>query len=80
MGKLSCKNTTITQRIYVIQGLTSNLLGLPAITALELAVRVDAVKDTSTDSVKKEYPSVFQGLGNLGEAYEIQLKTGATPT
>ena len=29
--------------------------------------------------VQDRFPSVFQGLGNLGEEYEIRLKEGATP-
>ncbi len=29
--------------------------------------------------VIQKYPSVFQGLGNLGEEYEIKLKGGAKP-
>ena len=77
MGKLSSKNTTVTQRVYMIQGLKTNLLGLPAITALGLAV--NAVEEMSANKVRKESPTVFQGLENLEDTYEIQLKAGATP-
>ena len=68
-----------TQTMYVIEGLIqkTNLLGLPAITALLLLVRVDA---TSMEmSVFERYPSVFNGLGNLGDEYKIQLKPDAKP-
>ena len=33
------------QTVYVVKGLSSNLLGLPAITALNLAARVEAIDD-----------------------------------
>ena len=70
----------IRQPIFVIDGLRTNLLGLPAITALGLAIRVDATEsDTPLEEVQKEFPTVFQGLGNLGEEFEIHLKSGATP-
>jgi len=65
-----------------------NLLGLPAINALQLAVRIDNVNgtdplhskplDPNTD-IKEQYPTVFSGLGNLGEEYEIHLKPDAVP-
>ena len=66
-----------------MEGLKTNLLGLPAITTLGLAIRIDAT-DTDTISeatadVAKQFPAVFQGLGNLGEEYEIHLKPGAVP-
>ena len=77
-GILQCKGISVKQRVYVIEGLKSNLLGLPAITSLGLAVRVDTIEDTTT-SIRREYPTVFTGLGNLGEAYKIRLKEGATP-
>jgi len=54
-------------------------LGLSAINALELAVRVDSVNNIPTTDVKEQFPSVFSGLGNLGEEYEIHLKPGAVP-
>ena len=80
-GDFSHKNKTVKQRVFVVDGLKSNLLGLPAIVALDLAIRLDS---TETDSpiateVKEQFPTVFQGLGNLGEEFEIHLKQGATP-
>ena len=76
----------VQQRVFVIDGLKTNLLGLPAISALGLAVRVDAAESDSPNAtaeipadVMQQFPSVFQGLGNLGEEYEICLKPDATP-
>ena len=31
------------------------------------------------DNYKKQFPSLFKGLGNLGEPFEIHLKPGAIP-
>ena len=82
----SHKGKTVQQQVFVVDGLKTNLLGLPAISALGLAIRVDA---TETDTpiataeipkdIMEQFPSLFQGLGNLGEEYEIHLKSGATP-
>lgn len=35
--------------------------------------------ETGSTDFWKRFPSVFQGLGNLGEEFEIHLKPGATP-
>lgn len=48
----------------MIEGLKNNLLGLPAITGLELAVRLDATVEDK--SIQDQFPSVFKGLGNQG--------------
>ena len=64
------------QQVFVIKDLKSNLLGLPAITALNLAVRLD---NTYTSLVEDSFPAVFKGLGNLGEPYTIKLKDNAVP-
>ena len=50
--------------------------------ALNLAVTLDKTADTTpltAPSIHKQFPKVFQGLGNLGEEYEIKLKPDATP-
>ena len=75
-AKLTFKN--VTCRVFVVKGLKCNLLGLPAITSLNLISRINSVQ-YSADEVKKLYPHLFQGLGNLGEEYEIQLKEDAMP-
>ena len=69
-----------------MEGIKTKILGLPAITALHLARRVDTTEintpaghtETPADS-PKQFPSIFQGLGNMGEEYEICLKPGAAP-
>lgn len=61
-----------------MKGLRTNLLGLPAITALNLVARLNSVEDYRA-KVLAAYPDVFTGLGNLGEPYQIELKPDAKP-
>ena len=77
-GTFAHKNKRVKQLTFVIDGLKTNLLGLPAIKAMDLVSRVDATID-SKSLIIDNFPSVFQGLGNLGEEYEIRLKPGASP-
>ena len=85
-GKFCHKDRTTMQPVFVVNGLKVNLLGLPAITTMNLAVQVDATEAGSSNSRKmdrpdfrKQFSSLFHGLGNLGEPYEIHLKPGAVP-
>ena len=79
-GELSHQGKTTKQNIYVIKGLRSDLLGFPAIMALELMARVgEAVVNTEKVDIVARYPKLFQGLGNLGEPYDIQLKPDPQP-
>ena len=69
------KNTQ--QTIYVVKDLHTSLLGRPAIEALNLIVRVDAV-DTG-EKYKAAFPKLFEGLGSIPGEYTIQLEEHATP-
>ena len=73
-GQRSSKKT-----IFVVRGLKTNLLGLPAITSLQLIQRMDSTNATGDDRLMTKYPTVFTGLGTLGQPYEIQIKDGAKP-
>ena len=64
--------------MYVVNDLKTNLLGLPAILALDLVARVEETVETLPHIVER-YPTLFQGLGSLGEPYDIQLKPDAQP-
>ena len=67
------------QTVYVIKGLKANLLGLPGITALtQIVHRVNSLGSDKT-TILQQYPTVFEGLGTLGDEYCIQLREGATP-
>ena len=78
MGWMKHGKQSVRQGIYVVKGLKTNLLGLQAITALQLARRIDVLGTEEPDVVKR-FPIVFQGLGTIGEEYQIKLKDNATP-
>ena len=66
--------------MFVIRNLKSNLLGLPAIAALGILERVDAVESESKmPDIVRKFGGVFHRLGTLGEEYDIKLKEGAVP-
>ena len=75
---LTFKHVTCKQTVFVVKNLKNNLLELPAITSLNLISRIDSIH-CSADEVKKLYLHLFQGLGSLGEEYEIKLKENAKP-
>ena len=67
----------VRQDIFVVRGLCRNLLGRPAIEALQLAVRVGAIFDNT--SPIQLFPRMFRGLGRLEGEYEIKLKSDSKP-
>ena len=54
-----------------------SLLGRPAIEALGLVTRVNAIE--SRENLIAKYPELFKGLGTLKGEYHIKLKQGAKP-
>ena len=55
-------------------------MGLPAIISLQLLSRINSTtKDCTADHIQQEFPSLFQGLGNLGEEYCIEMREGVRP-
>lgn len=75
---MCAKGKSTEHCVYVVEGLTQPLLGLPAIEAMRLVHRVSEVTQTDTD-FKALYPSVFQGLGELKEQYHTELEEGVIP-
>ena len=70
----SCHHeNTSTQEVFVIRHLQSNLLGIPAIKSLHLVPPVYAT------TVYRNFPQLFEGLGTMAGAYDIQLKADAKP-
>ena len=64
------------QPLYVVKRLQNNLLGLPAIKALNLLTQVDGIQK----SIPDQYPSLFSGLGTFkAPDYKIQLNPDAKP-
>ena len=74
--QLTYEGRTCKQPIYILEGLKNNLLGLPAITALQLLTKVESIQP---GNVQKSFPELFQGLGTLKGDYQIQLKPDAIP-
>ena len=77
-GHFNHRGRISQQMIYVVKGLQTNLLGLPAIAALQLVARIHGMQ-TKTD-ILQQFPKVFKGLGNLGEPFDIKLKPDAQPS
>ena len=75
---LSLEERKSYQALFVVRGLQRNLLGLPAIQALQLVSRMDTLETQETD-IPKKFPKLFKGLRNLGHAYKIQLKVETRP-
>ena len=81
-GSLSHQGKTCKQTIYVVKGLKTNLLGLPAIVSLNLIARLGGMEEakvSNSNDIPEKFSSVFQGLGNMGEPYDIKLKPDAKP-
>ena len=75
---LRYKQNTIRHQMYIVKTLNQNLLGLPAITALNILTKVDGLND-STSSIPTQFPELFQGLETMKAEYEIKLKPEAKP-
>ena len=78
IGTLTHLQLSSAQTIFVVRGLKTNLLGLPAITSLQLLHRVDTTC-AEEPAVPSRFKNIFQGLGTLGDEYTIRLKEDATP-
>ena len=64
----------------MVHGLKSDLLGLPAVKALNLVKYMDlTMSSTEKRARAKKFQTLFQGLGNFRELHRIQLKADAVP-
>ena len=75
VGSLTFQGKSEKHQIFVVKG---NLLGIPAIRSMGL-VRVNEITSSFKDKILVQYPTLFRGLGNLGEPYEIKLKRNSKP-
>ena len=66
-----------TQTVFVIDALQTNLLGLPTISSLQLASTVNTCEEGA--DITQRFPSLFRGLGTLGDPYTIKLREGVQP-
>ena len=58
---LTHKHASSQQKLFIVQGLKHNLLGLPALISLNLLSRLD-LAETTKSNVEKLYPQLFNGL------------------
>ena len=73
---LSYRGRQCIQPVFIVKHLQHNLLGLPAIQALQILTQVHAV----STPLPEQYPGLFKGLGTFkGSSYEIKLKPEAKP-
>ena len=73
---LTYKDKQATQTIFVLRNLQHNLVGLPAIRALDILTRISAI----SAPIKEQFPSLFTSLGTFpGSSYDMQLKPDAKP-
>ena len=72
---MSHKRTTVSQPVFIIKQLKKNLLGLPAIKALNLLAIVGSIED----EISTKYSSLFTGLGTFPDTYTIKLHLEAHP-
>ena len=77
-GTLAHRERKSKQTVFVVRGLKTNLLGLPATESLQLAARLDSV-DSYRERIIADYPQLFQGLDVLGEPCEIHVDPEAKP-
>ena len=68
----------VVERVYVVKGLQTPLIGRPAIQKLELVRRIHEVSQDK-GYVISEYPELFTGLGKIKGRYQIELEEGAKP-
>jgi len=75
---ISNNKSTIKENVYVVDNLTTPLLGKPAITNLGLISFVDSVGTTQKDWFLS-YPNLFKGLGTMDNEVKIILDNKVSP-
>ena len=75
---LQLDSRKVDEEVFVVPQAHQALLGRPAIEALGLLQRVNAVQEQeNAREIKQQFPRLFQGLGKLEGAYKIRLQEGA---
>ena len=69
-GRLRQGTRIVEQEIYFVRNLHKQLLGRPAIEAIELSVQVGAIEEGEKSAVE-QFPKLFTGLGRLEGDYSI---------
>jgi len=77
-GTLKKDTQVVEEEIYVVKDLHMPLLGLPAITSLNLVTKICGIQ-LDKDTVVSKFPELFTGLGKLQGEYDIKLSDNAVP-
>jgi transposase InsO family protein len=75
---LSVGSKSITDTVYLIEGLVTPLLGKPAIQQLDLIRFVQEIQPHNNQWITR-FPTLFQGLGSMGGEVKIRLKDKSEP-
>ena len=75
---LTYKHVSIKHCVYVIQHLSNNLLGLPAITTLNILNKVHDIH-CRENAILSKFQDLFQGIGKMPCEYEMKLKQDTKP-
>ena len=78
-GELFYRGKTTKQNVYVVNGLRTNLLGLPAILALKLVAKLEETVEASLHTIVEKYPTLFQGLGSTGDPMTFSCNQRHSP-
>ncbi|KAE8276982.1 hypothetical protein D5F01_LYC25286 [Larimichthys crocea] len=76
---LSNSKHSTHEEVYVVEGLRTPLLSGAAAMTLQLVARVNSISLDSKETVKREFPKLFSGLGKMEGEYTIVLKPDAKP-
>ena len=72
----SRKGTSTKTSAFVIIGATNNLLGRNEISDLNI---INVISQIQCESITDKFPTIFEGLGTVGEDFEIKLNPGGCP-
>ena len=65
VAKLKRSTHEIEETVFLVRSLHRSLLGRPAIEALDLVKRVNAIGTMTSDHIKLQFLELFTGLGKL---------------
>ncbi|KAE8281739.1 hypothetical protein D5F01_LYC20739 [Larimichthys crocea] len=68
---LSNSKHSTHEEVYVVEGLRTPLLSGAAAMTLQLVARVNSISLDSKETVKREFPKLFSGLGKMEGEYTI---------
>ena len=77
-GKLSYNKTDSHEEIFMIKELQTPLVDRPAISSLNLVARITLIQ-SDQETITKQFPELFEDLGQMTGEYHIKLQSHTTP-